>query len=224
VLIALPATALPDSAICLCARNPALQGEIRHMDIRSIARNAARSEHLRRVHLKGAGKKGKPAWCEADNETVKALFPDKKALCKALPNRTWIAIRSRAGLFGLRKKQRRWLACDLSRLKRMWTAGAPKAELCVALPKYDWDQIRRQARCRGFRRPKRVLIVTGCTVIDQIKARAQYLNLSMGDVDAMAGTKDYFHSAGWRRTMHPNVNAVGKAILALDGDLLATWR
>jgi hypothetical protein len=105
----------------------------------------------------------------------------------------------------------------------MWAAGASKEELCSALPRYDWDRIRVQARSRKFHRPKRKLVATGHPVIDQIKERAQYLNLSMGDVDAMARTKRYFHSAGWNNSSRPNVTAVGKAVLALDGELIANW-
>jgi hypothetical protein len=45
----------------------------------------------------------------------------------------------------------------------------------------------------------------------------------MGDVDAMAGTKKYFCAAQWVSTGRPNLKAVGKAILALDGEVTAIW-
>jgi hypothetical protein len=60
-------------------------------------------------------------------------------------------------------------------------------------------------------------------VINQIKERARYLNLSIGDVDAMAGTKKYFYAAQWVSAGRPNLKAVGKAILALDGEVTAVW-
>jgi len=189
--------------------------------IHSLARDAARSEHLRRIRKKRAPHRN--AWAKAEIEIVKKLFPNEKALRKALPHRTWIAIRSRAGLLGLRRKQLRWLACDLSGLRRMWTAGASKQELCSALPRYDWEQIRSQARGRKFRRPKKDFAPSGHPVIDQIKVRARDLNLSMSDVDAMAGTKRYFYTARWLNAARPNLKAVGKAILALDGEVTAIW-
>jgi hypothetical protein len=45
----------------------------------------------------------------------------------------------------------------------------------------------------------------------------------MRDVEAMAGTKGYFYAAGWLRSDQPNLKAVGKAILALDGEVTAVW-
>jgi hypothetical protein len=139
------------------------------MDIHSLARNAARSEHMRNVRRKVGLAKGKRLWTPAEQEKVRLLFPDQRSLERALPHRTWMAIRARAGLLGLQKKQLRWLACDLSRLKRMCSAGASKEEFCSALPRYNWSQIRCQALGRGFRRPKREVVSSGHPVIDQIK-------------------------------------------------------
>jgi hypothetical protein len=189
--------------------------------IHSLARDAARSEHLRRIRTRRAPHRN--AWAQSEIEIVKNLFPNEKALRRALPHRTWIAIRSRAGLLGLRRKQLRWLACDLSRLRRMWTADASKQELCSALARYDWEQIRSQARGRKFRRPKKDLVSSGHPIIDQIRVRARYLNLSMSDVDAMAGSNTYFYAARWLRATRPNLKHVGKAILALDGEVTAVW-
>jgi hypothetical protein len=86
-----------------------------------FAQFAARSEHLRNVRRRSQPVKGQRSWSLAEQEKVKLLFPNKRSLEKALPHRTWIAIRSRAGLLGLRKKQHRWLASDLSKLRRMWS-------------------------------------------------------------------------------------------------------
>jgi hypothetical protein len=77
----------------------------------------------------------------------------------------------------------------------MWGAGATMSELCEALPRYSWQQIISQARSRKISRPKKPLANRGHPVIDQIKERARYLNLSMSDVDAMSGTKRYFYAA-----------------------------
>jgi hypothetical protein len=111
------------------------------VDIRLLARNAARSEHLRNARRRSRPAKGKRSWSPAEQEKVKLLFPDKRSLAKALPHRTWVAIRSRAGVLGLRKKQHRWLASDLSKLRRMWSARATQHELYEALPRYSWNQI-----------------------------------------------------------------------------------
>jgi hypothetical protein len=75
------------------------------MDIRSLAINAARSEHLRNVRRRSRPAKGKRSWTPAEQEKVKLLFPDKRSLEKALPHRTWVAIRAQAGLLGLQKSR-----------------------------------------------------------------------------------------------------------------------
>jgi hypothetical protein len=50
------------------------------MDIRSLARDAARSEYLRNVRRKSRPAKGKRSWTPAEQEKVKLLFPDKRSL------------------------------------------------------------------------------------------------------------------------------------------------
>ena len=56
-------------------------------------------------------------------------------------------------------------------------------------------------------------IISAIAVIDQIRQRARYLNLTMRDVDAMTDTKRYFSAAGWIKKPRPSLNAVAKAIL-----------
>jgi hypothetical protein len=192
------------------------------MDVRSLARNAARAQHLR-IRLRGVAPNGKREWSLAEIAIVQSLFPNEAALCKALPHRSWIAIRSRAGLLGLRKKQHRWFASDLSRLKRMWSAGFPKREIFEALPRYTADQVIWQVRKRKFRRPDKRFCGSGHPVIDQIKDRAKYLHYSMGDIDELAGTKGYFYSARWIGRPRPNPKAICRAIEALDGVVTAVW-
>ena len=52
------------------------------MDIRSLARNAARSEHLRNVRRRSRPAKGKRSWSSAEQENVKRFFPNKRSLEK----------------------------------------------------------------------------------------------------------------------------------------------
>ncbi len=190
------------------------------MDLGMIARNAAKAQHMRQIRKRSCSHRG--AWTPEEIEKVKLLFPDRKRLMEELPRRTWVAIRTRAGVLGLRKKQHRWLASELSKLRKMWIAGASRDQLCAALPAYSWDQISTQARSRRFHRPKKEMKTTGYQVIDQIKERARSLNLSMGDVDKMANTGTYFHRAAWCGH-RPNPKAVSKAVHALDGELSVIW-
>ena len=132
----------------------------------------------------------------------------------SLPRRTLRPSQKAAQMVSLR---------SLSKLKRMWCAGATKSELCEALPRYSWNQIIGQVQGRKFLKPKKSPVNTGHPVIDQIRQRARYLNLTMSDVDAMSGTKRYFNAAGWTKQRRPYLIAVAKAIVALDGEVTAVW-
>ncbi len=191
------------------------------MDLGMITRNAAKAQHMRQIRKRSCSHRA--AWTPEEINKVKLLFPDKKRLMEELPRRTWVAIRTRAGVLGLRKKQNRWLASELSKLRKMWIAGASREEICSALPNYTWQQIRFQAGGRKFPRPKKEMKTTGHQVIDQIKERARYLNLSMSEVDKMAHTGSYFYRAAWIGRDRPSSRAVSKAAHALDGQLSIVW-
>lgn len=164
------------------------------------------------------------AWTPHEVAIVKKHFPNQKKLTRLLPNRTWIAIRSRAGLLGLRRKKLAWLARDVATLRKLWPAGATLAELQEALPRYTVKQIREQARSHRLHRPDFGLKKTKFFVINQIKERARALNMTMRDVDALAGSGRYFYSAAWRFRNTPHPRHVARAVVALDGELTAAWR
>jgi hypothetical protein len=132
----------------------------------------------------------------------------------SLPRRTLRPSQKAAQMVGLRSKQ----------TEAHVVRGATKSELCEALPRYSWNQIIGQVQGRKFLRPKKPPVNTGHPVIDQIRQRARYLNLTMSDVDAMSGTKRYFNAAGWTKKRRPNLTAVAKAILALDDEVTAIWQ
>jgi hypothetical protein len=133
------------------------------------------------------------------------------------------AVRIKAVQLGLGRKQHRWRACDLTLLRKMWTAGEPRARLEAALPSYTWDKIKFQARARRFRRPRKELVSNGYVVIDQIRKRARELKLNMRDIDALAHSGHYFYAAAWLSQKRLNPRHVAKAIAALDGHLEAVW-
>jgi hypothetical protein len=46
---------------------------------------------------------------------------------------------------------------------------------------------------------------------------------TMADLDQAAGTKGYFSRAGWLGKHVINYKAIGRAIVALDGEVKAAW-
>lgn len=193
-------------------------------NIRWLARSAARAqcgrEAARRRH--GFGKNGRRPWMPSEQAIVANLFPNKEAVCRALPHRTWCAIRNQATKLGLRKPVYRWMSSDVSRLRRMWRY-ASREELQNAFPHLTFQQIKDQAKYLKLKRARPPAQPSGIAVIDQIKKRARDLNLSMHDIDEMASSKNYFRNAAWLNG-HIHRRAIYKAIEALDGEVVANWR
>jgi hypothetical protein len=100
---------------------------------------------------------------------------------------------------------------------------ATTKELRAAFPDRTVDQLNSLARYHGLRRPRRRLKATGIPILDAIRERCFELNYSMVDLDALSRSKKYFQKALWN-TRSINFAAIGKAVVALDGQLDVRWR
>ncbi len=161
-------------------------------------------------------------WVPNEDQLVRNLYPDYGALRRKLPHRTYRAIRQRAGALGLSKKRHIWTMAELGRLKKLYQAGAPKDVVLAEFLHATWDQISGVAKFHGFHRKNQKFKTTGIAIIDAIRDRADKMNISMVDLDAMARTKTYFKKADWHR---PGLNGkcVMRAIEALGGRILVEW-
>ncbi len=161
-------------------------------------------------------------WVPNEDQLVRNLYPDYEALRRKLPHRTYPAIRYRAGALGLSKKRHIWTMAELGRLKKKYEAGVPKEAILAEFPHATWDQITGVAGFHGFQRKNQKFKSTGIAIIDAIRDRADKMNLTMVDLDAMARTKRYFQKAGWHG-LGSNGKYVARAIEALGGRLLVEW-
>lgn len=169
---------------------------------------AARAQRAReRMMRMGRTPNGHPLWTEREDDVVRALYPDYRALRRALRRRTYHALRYRTRALGIAKKKHVWLGSEVSRLRRLYPK-ADRADILLAFPELSWQQIAAKACHIGVRRARRRLNSTGYPLVDLIRDRAFDLSLSMVDLDAIAGTKHYFQKAGW----YSNLNR--KALLA----------
>lgn len=186
------------------------------------ARGAASAYRAReRMARTGRTPKGHWLWTKKEDDVVRALYPDYKALQRRLRRRTYYALRARARTLDVVKRRRLWLASEVSRLRRMYPR-ATRDELLVAFPDMAWKQITYKARHAGIYRARRKLETTGHPLIDTIRERAQNLNLSMVDLDAMAGTRRYFQKAAWCNGNF-NRKALLRAVEALGGAVSVQW-
>jgi hypothetical protein len=170
----------------------------------------------------GRTPKGHWLWTQREDAIVRALYPNYIALRRALRRRTYNGLRYRTRKLGIAKKRHVWLTTEESRLRRLYPK-ADRTELLTAFPGMRWTQIAAKARNIGARRMRRKLNATGHPIIDTIRDRAFDLNLSMVDLDAMAGTKRYFQKASWCNG-RLNRKALLRAVEALGGEVSIRWQ
>lgn len=184
----------------------------------------ARSAQLTRQRILRSGLtlNGHRLWSPEEDEVIRRYYPDFDKLAGLLPDRTYVAIRHRSQIIGVARKKPQWLAIEVAKLRKYYPT-APKAELLRMFVGSSWFRITNKARQLNLRRKKKCFRPTGFPVIDQIRARCFELNLSMVDLDEMAGTKKYFQTAGWYGHEWVSGEYVRRAVEALDGTLEAKW-
>jgi hypothetical protein len=160
-------------------------------------------------------------WTEDDEAVARRLYPDYKAISKAL-GRTYEAVRFQCQSLGLTPKNHVWTAAEVSRLRRMYPTASYE-ELRAAFHNFSRVHIASIASFYGFARARRPYKATGFDIIDQIRDRAFELGYSLRDIDEISGTKKYFALQQWVKRERANYKAVVKAIEALGGKVSAQW-
>lgn len=184
---------------------------------------AVRAQRSReRMMRMGRTPNGHPLWTEREDDVVRTLYPDYRALRRALRKRTYYALRHRTRALGIAKKKHVWLGTEVSRLRRLYPKG-DRGDILLAFPEMSWQQIAAKARHIGVRRARRKLNSTGYPLIDLIRDRASDLSLSMVDLDEAAGTQRYFQKAAWCNGNF-NRKALLRAIEALGGEVSVRWQ
>lgn len=182
--------------------------------------SAAHLVRLLADHIKRTGHtfRGHRVWTEEEVFTLLALYPDYAAAQKALPHRSLKALEMKIEKLGRARSRSVWTAAEVTRLKRPYTSGASTAELLELFPGKTMAQVWGRAWKSRFRRPRKPPRPTRWPVVDAVRRRAFELNLTMGDLDEMARSGSYF-----RRPWTLNWRHVGKAIVALGGEVRVDW-
>jgi hypothetical protein len=175
-----------------------------------------------RMRFVGATPKGHPLWTREENEIFRGLFPDYKALKKHLRRRSMEALRSHAYALKITKRQPRWTAAEVSRLRTLWR-NAPKERIIAEFPRHTWYGIQGKARTFGVRRLPWQPKLTGQRMLDEIRRRAADLRISLGDLDRICTGRRYFANSS-RRSQKPRRNVLLRAISALGGRVEIVWR
>lgn len=161
---------------------------------------------------------GQPLWTPKEIAILRRLYPDYQALVRALPKRTRKAIESKVWRCGLAKPRRIWSEPDFGIMKPLYVRGAPMTAILNRLPSKTARQVWSKAANRKIRRPRRPPQPTGFAPVDAVRRRAFDLHISMTDLDAMAGRRNYFRSPrgiDW--------SAVQRVLPYLGGQAAVSW-
>lgn len=193
------------------------------MDLRFLNRMVALSQASQAAtRRRGTTTQGHKLWTGAEDDILRKSYPNYQAMKQAMPHRTRIAIWSRCREIGLKRTRHRWLAIEISKLRKLYPSS-PRSVICNEFPDVSWVNIRKAATYYGLRRNPRKHRRTGKPVIDIILSRIEEIEWTLADLDAESGTGNYFRRHYWRRH-RLNFNAIAKAVRALDGDLEISWK
>lgn len=184
------------------------------MDIRSLARSAAKAESAR---LMGKKYGRRSSWSAEEDDKVRKYYPDYRMLQKHLPGRSYDQLRSRARQLDVVRHWKPWLASEASRLRRLYPRLS-RQELLAEFPEYSRARIQSKIKDEGLSR-RRKFAPANHPLIDEIYQRAYELNYSLVDVDEMAATGNYFRKRNWLTHRSPNLTKIMKAIEALGGSI-----
>ena len=169
-------------------------------------------------------------WTEGEWQAIRDLYPDYAAIRKVLAHRSWKAIKSQMRNLGIataKHKAQMWTAAEVAKLRKLY----PKVsldELKAAFPNRTLRQIHTQGSSQRLSRPKRQLMSTGIPLLDSIRERACALNYSLGDLDRLACTGNYFAANEHNKPSKGQRSNRGYvkmalAVKALGGTLTVDW-
>ncbi len=196
------------------------------MLIRHIARNAAMAQSMRaRIQREGVTCQGHPLWSPKENSTLHSLYPSHRGnrihLRRALPRRTYAAIKTRARIIGVAKKHPRWTSNEVRTLRALYTR-ARKSDVTASLPRRTWSQIKSKAGRLKLRRPQPLKIL-GRPALDAIRLRARSVGLTMFDLDCLARTGHYFRQ-NYSNDRDQTNGAILRAAKLLGGQIVVRWK
>jgi hypothetical protein len=154
-------------------------------------------------------------WEDEEDEVVKRLYPDIKAIAKALPKRTIFAIKSRAARHGIRASHI-WTGREIKIIKATFPLGLEA--MCSALPHLSKEQIHARAKGLGLRR-RDAMGSLGIPPLDAIRDRAKAQGIRLGELGRRLGAGTYFSG----RLPYVRWQHIAAAAEILGGHIEIVW-
>ncbi len=194
------------------------------LDYRRLGRGLAGTDNLRRYRERTGTNGRDRLWSPEETETLRRLYPDYRAAMKALPGRSYWAVRGHALKHGFARRRHVWTNIELARLRKLAAAGVSDTELVAGFPGLTRDQVIGKLRHHQIKRPRRRFKPTGYPLLDAIRDRCYQLGWSMVDLDEIAGTANYFRCQAWLDGRGVSIRRIAKAVKVLGGTLSVTWK
>lgn len=190
------------------------------MQLSRQQRAALNAAALNRTYMARTGLtySGQRLWTAEEIGKLRCLYPDYAALVAALPSRTRAAIASKVRSMGLARPLRVWSEAEFRMMKPLYLRGVPVSEMLERLPGKTARQVWSKASHHEIRRPRLPPCLTGSKLVDAVRRRAFDLNMSMADLDAMAGKR--FRARSSERT---DWGAVQRVLPHLGGRAVVRW-
>jgi hypothetical protein len=164
---------------------------------------------------------GHRLWLPSERQVLVDLNPDIAAMCAALPHRKQSAIKRKLRRMNLPVTMPRWTDEEKAIARRLYPK-MPMSELRKALPRRTASAIKGWVVARSIYKRRVPPAPSGDLLVDQILQRAFELNYTRRELDAIASTKNFYQKNLWRSSGR-NSMALGKAVSAMGGRLVAVW-
>lgn len=197
------------------------------MFIRHIARNATMAQAMRaRTVRNGVTCRGHPLWSVVEDTKMHDLYPtyrgNEARLMRALPRRTYVAIKARARALGLAETHRVWTSTEVSVLRSLYPKPLSRSDLLRSLPGRTWGAVNSKAHRLRLKRST-ALKILGRPVLDAIRERTRLIGWSLVDLDRLARTRSYFRK-GYQLDLNEEHGALLKAIRFIGGRVEVSWK
>ncbi len=194
------------------------------MQLAGLNHRADRAERMRsRIRRSGLTPMGYRIWTEDEDSVLRSHYPDYRKMTDELPHRNRRSVRVRCQKLGMKKTCHKWLASELSKLRRLYRIASSK-EIMAEFPGFTWKAIDARARYHGLKRETTFRYKrTGKPIMDSILDRIEELGWTLPDLDEASGTRRYFWRHTWRNS-RLNMKMIQLAVKALGGDLVVKWK
>lgn len=158
-------------------------------------------------------------WLPVEDDCLRRLYPRYDLLAAQLPHRSLAALKHRARRLGIVCPRHVWTNLEVRRLRQAYAANMADDELSSQFPGCSLAQIKAKARHLGLRRPVKTYRMLGIPLLDAVRARAGDRQMSLVELDRLAGTVAYFQKS----RKGPVLQWIAKGAAVLGGRLEIHW-